>query len=133
MKSSKSCLAALCLGVLLLPGCASIVSGTNQVVSVETPGCASSSCELTNDKGKWYLNGTPGTTTVNRAYGPLIVTCKNGDVVGSGTFKSSTKPMAFGNIIFGGVIGAGVDIGTGAAYDYPANLSVPMSCTAPKT
>jgi uncharacterized protein YceK len=132
LKSSKSLLAALCLGVLLLQGCASIVSGTNQVVSIDTPGCPASACELTNDKGKWYLNATPGTTTVSRAYGPLLVSCKSGDVVGSGTFNSSTKPMAFGNIIFGGVIGAGVDIGTGAAYDYPGNMSVPMTCP-PKT
>lgn len=40
--------------------------------------------------------------------------------------------MAFGNILFGGVIGAGVDMSSGAAYDYPATLSIPMSCS-PKT
>jgi len=34
--------------------------------------------------------------------------------------------MAFGNIIFGGVIGAGVDISTGAAYDYPSLITVMM-------
>jgi hypothetical protein len=32
--------------------------------------------------------------------------------------------MAFGNIIAGGIIGAGVDIHTGAAYDYPVSISV---------
>lgn len=36
--------------------------------------------------------------------------------------------MAFGNLLFGGVIGAGVDIGTGAAYDYPNLISVPFTC-----
>lgn len=40
--------------------------------------------------------------------------------------KSSTKAMAFGNIIFGGVIGAGVDVATGAAYDYPTMITVLM-------
>jgi S1-C subfamily serine protease len=124
------CIAALCFGVLMLQGCASIVSGTNQVVSVDTPGCPASSCELVNDKGKWYVNATPGTTTVNRAYGPLNATCKNGDVTATATFNSTTKGMAFGNILFGGVIGAGVDMSSGAAYDYPQTLSVPMSCTA---
>ena len=34
------------------------------------------------------------------------------------------SPMAFGNILFGGVIGAGVDIATGAAYDYPELIVV---------
>jgi hypothetical protein len=40
--------------------------------------------------------------------------------------KSSTKAMAFGNILFGGVIGAGVDVATGAAYDYPTLITVVM-------
>ncbi|MDH4481479.1 MAG: hypothetical protein QE279_02085 [Rhodoferax sp.] len=37
--------------------------------------------------------------------------------------------MAFGNIIFGGVIGAGVDISTGTAYDYPSLIVVMMGKT----
>lgn len=36
--------------------------------------------------------------------------------------------MAFGNLKFGGLIGAGVDIGTGAAYDYPQVISIPLVC-----
>jgi hypothetical protein len=115
-----------------MQGCASIVSGTSQVISVDTPGCAAASCELTNDKGKWFLGSTPGTITVNRAYGPMMVSCKQNEVVANGTFNSSTKGMAFGNILFGGVIGAGVDISSGAAYDYPQTMSVPMAC-APKS
>jgi hypothetical protein len=35
--------------------------------------------------------------------------------------------MAFGNILFGGVIGAGVDVATGAAYDYPAVIEIDMT------
>ena len=62
---------------------------------------------------------------VNRAYDDLIVKCeKTGLAPGVVTVKSSTKAMAFGNIIFGGIIGAGVDVGTGAAYDYPSLITV---------
>jgi hypothetical protein len=43
--------------------------------------------------------------------------------------KSSTKGMAFGNILFGGVIGAGVDTATGAAYDYPVLITVQLGST----
>jgi hypothetical protein len=32
--------------------------------------------------------------------------------------------LAFGNILFGGLIGAAVDVGTGAAYDYPSPIIV---------
>ena len=37
--------------------------------------------------------------------------------------------MALGNIVFGGVIGAGVDMSTGAAYDYPAVIVVEIGQT----
>ena len=131
MDSSRVRAGLLCFAVLLVQGCASIVSGTTQVVSVDTPGCSAASCELTNDKGKWYLSATPGTVSVSRAYGPMTVNCKQSEFVGNGVFNSSTKGMAFGNILFGGIIGAGVDMSSGAAYDYPQTMSVPMAC-APK-
>ena len=76
-------------------------------------------CKLTNTKGAWFVT-TPGTVVVHRAYGDLVVNCEHGRFDPALlSVASSTKAMAFGNIIFGGVIGAGVDIGTGAAYDYP--------------
>jgi len=34
--------------------------------------------------------------------------------------------MAAGNLIFGGVIGAAIDAGTGAAYDYPSLIQLIM-------
>ena len=112
----------------LLSGCASIVSGTNQSLTVETPGCAGASCKLTNDKGAWAVT-TPGSVVVNRAYGPLTVVCsKEGASDATAVVESSTKGMAFGNVLFGGIIGAGVDMKTGAAYDYPNLIQVPLVC-----
>lgn len=117
----------------LLPaftGCASIVSGQNQPVSVETRAkgttLAGANCTMLNDKGKWFVT-TPGTVTVQRSYNDLSVSCEaSGVSKGIAMVKSATKPMAFGNILFGGVIGAGVDVATGAAYDYPTLISVEM-------
>lgn len=111
-------------------GCASIVNGQNQSVSVEALSSADkvtgANCKLSNDKGVWYVT-TPGSTTVQRSFADLAVTCeKDGLAPGLLTAKSSTKAMAFGNILFGGVIGAGVDMATGAAYDYPTLISVEM-------
>ncbi len=112
----------------LMSGCASIVSGQNQSVSVDTPGCSPANCQLTNDKGTWFVT-TPGSVTVRRAYGSLTVACtKEGYTPVTSVVASSTKAMAFGNIILGGVIGAGVDMGTGAAYDYPELISVALAC-----
>lgn len=120
--------------VALTTGCASIVGGHNQSVSIDTPGCGGAACTLTNSKGNWYVQA-PGTVTVHRAYGDLAITCKHENgATASANIQSSTKALAFGNIIFGGLIGVGIDVGTGAAYDYPQNINIPMNCgTAQKT
>lgn len=118
---------ALCA---LSTGCASITTGHNQSLSVETRAdgkpVAGASCKLENDKGTWYAT-SPGTAVVRRSYDDLNVRCeKSGHEPGVAAAKSSTKAMAFGNILFGGIIGAAVDAGSGAAYDYPSIISVEL-------
>jgi hypothetical protein len=125
-----SLLVAFVASASTLTGCASIVSGTSQVVSVETlhssGPVSGATCKLENDKGVYYVT-TPGTVTIHRAYGDLSVKCeKAGFEPGLATVKSSTKGMMAGNIVFGGFIGAGVDAASGAAYDYPALFQVMM-------
>ena len=123
--------AACGVAVLGLQACASIVSGTSQSLSVDTPGCAAARCALSNDKGKYFVPSTPGTVTVSRSYNNLQVTCsREGATSDPLSVSSTTKAMAFGNILFGGVIGVGVDAATGAAYDYPQLISVAMQCGA---
>mgnify|MGYP005806467189 CR=1 FL=1 len=114
--------------VTVLPGCASIVSGQNQPVTVEAPNCEGATCKLMNDKGTWFVKA-PGSVTVSRAYGDLTATCsKEGFGAATSTVASSTKAMAAGNIVFGGLIGVGVDVATGAAYDYPALITNMLEC-----
>ena len=118
---------------ILLPisglyGCASIVSGQDQIVSVSTPNCPDAKCTLMNTEGTYYVN-TPGTVSVNREYDELTVNCeKPGYDVVILKVNSTTKGMAFGNILLGGVVGAGVDMATGAAYDYPSEIINPLDC-----
>lgn len=123
-------LCAVPVAVAFLSGCASIVSGQNQSVSVETrtdlAALTGASCKLSNNKGTWFVT-TPGSTMVQRSFEDLSVRCeRESHEPGIASVKSSTKGMAFGNILFGGVIGAGVDMSTGAAYDYPALITVVM-------
>ena len=125
-------IAAMILAALST-GCATITTGQNQSVSVETKhkgtAVAGAACKLANDKGTWFVT-TPGSVTVNRAYGDLAINCTHDKFpAGLMTVKSSTKAMAFGNIIAGGVIGAAVDVGTGSAYDYPTLISVELGLT----
>ena len=124
----------LLLPAIQLAGCASIVNGQTQVLSVQTvakgEAVEKADCTLLNNKGTWFVT-TPGTVSVHRSYQDLHVTCKKeGLEPGIVTVTSSTKPMAFGNILFGGLIGVGVDTGTGAAYDYPQLLPVEMGQTS---
>jgi hypothetical protein len=115
--------------LLLMSGCASITTGQNQTVSVVTPNCPGASCELVNKDGTFYVPVTPGTVMVNRACGALSVRCSmEGHEDALISVGSSVKAMAFGNIIFGGFIGAGVDAVTGAACQYPSMIPVPMDC-----
>lgn len=121
---------ALVIASSLFAGCASIVSGTNQVVSVETQSNGQphegAKCKLTNSKGTYYVT-TPGTISIHRAYGDLNVRCdKDGQDPGLATVKSTTKAMAFGNVLVGGAVGVVVDTASGAAYDYPDIILVRM-------
>jgi hypothetical protein len=121
------------IGSLTLSACASIVDGSSQSLSVKTLSdigdVAGAQCTLKNNKGEWYVT-TPGTVTVHRSYDDLNVGCsKQGYVMNVNSVASSTKGMAFGNILFGGLIGAGVDMSTGAAYDYPNPIVVRLQPT----
>ena len=116
---------------MVLTGCASITTGQNQTISVQTyPEGAKAT--LRNDKGTWYVPKTPGSVTVLRAYGDLQVTCeKEGYTPKTLSVKSCTKGMAFDNLLAGGIIGAAVDVGTGSAYDYPSLIEVNLDKTCP--
>jgi len=128
---SKKAVAVIVGAVSLVSGCASIVDGKDQIVAVEIRNKAvkvtGGTCRLANDKGAWYV-GAPGTTTVQRSYDDMDVQCrKTGLTPTTMTIKSSTKALAFGNVIFGGIIGAGIDVANGAAYDYPSPIIVEMA------
>lgn len=117
-------------GLLVLGGCASIVDGSSESLSVKATSAAAdvagAQCTLSNNKGTWYVT-TPGTVTVHRSYNDMNVKCaKPGYVSNAIAVSSSTRGMAFGNILFGGLIGAGVDMSTGAAYVYPNPITIPL-------
>ncbi len=117
-----------------LVNCASIVTGQSQTVSVEVPNCPAASCRLSNRDGTYFLPNTPGTVQVNRVCGDMTLQCsapgQNDFVM---TVSESIEAMAWGNILLGGIIGAGVDAFTGAACEYPTLIPVPMSCGVAET
>jgi hypothetical protein len=83
-------------------------------------------CEMSNNKGKWFAN-TPGSTTITRSNDNLNVVCqKEGLEPGRAAVVSATKGSMFGNILFGGGIGAIIDHSNGSAYEYPNFVQVMM-------
>lgn len=113
----------------LITECASIVKGSDQVITIDTPNCPGATCRLTNNDGTYFINKTPGTVSINKSGSALTVSCYKGEKAGSSvSTESKVENMAWGNILIGGIIGTGVDMATGAAYNYPNFLEHPLDC-----
>lgn len=113
----------------LLGGCASITGTSNQPISVRSScGVApvsGAACKLRNDKGEWYVNSTPGSVIIQKAFGDLAVECqKAGLGRGVSIYKSTANASVYGNILVGGLIGFAIDSGSGSGFDYPQSMSV---------
>jgi hypothetical protein len=109
-----------------LSGCATIVEGTTQSVSVNTTPEQGAACTLTNSQGTWYVT-SPGSTTVHKTKTDMDVTCQkdgyqSGHVVAVSHFGGTT----FANVIAGGVVGVGVDAASGANYSYDSPINVAL-------
>jgi len=119
-----------------ISGCASIMDGKNQPVSVQTHekgvNVAGANCTLTNDKGTWFIT-TPGSVVVQKSYGDLLASCnKDGHEPGVAAFSSAANGGAWGNILAGGGIGYIIDRSNGAGFNYPSMLSIELGINNPK-
>ncbi|WP_143044958.1 hypothetical protein [Variovorax sp. YR216] len=106
-------------------GCASVTQGTEQSVKVETVSDAGGAtipgaeCELQNDKGSFFVRSGES-ALVRRSGSNLSIKCVlGGQPPAVGQAVSRANAGLAGNVLIGGVIGAAVDVGTGAAYTYP--------------
>lgn len=113
-------------------GCSTLTAdGTSQDLSVMTytsdnKDLTGASCELKNDEGSWTAV-TPASVMVRRSNKDLMVKCtKSGLADARANVVSKTKANMWGNIIFGGGIGAIIDHSNGSAYQYPPVLKLIM-------
>lgn len=118
----------LITSLYFVSGCASIVSGSQQSLFVDTPEIEGASCQLTDSKaGTWYLPSTPGSVTVAKGNGPMNIVCKkNGYKTTSYSLDEDIAGAVLGNVILGGGVGILVDAATGAAQKYPDKATVWM-------
>lgn len=126
-------LVALFLVSGMLSGCATIVSGSTQLVNVQVIDekthdlVSNAKCEIVDPKGIYYvINNNPGSASLPREYGGLTVRCHAPGYwqksIGAG---SSFNAWAIGDILFWP--GAIVDAATAAAKKYPSHITVLMS------
>lgn len=118
---------------VLFGGCATITQGTTQLVQVNsTPQGAN--CRLTRESQLLTEVQTPQAVTVPRSVHDVNVACRLPDGrKGNAVLKTTLTPMVAGNILVGGVIGAGVDAASGAMNEYPNAITVDLrGRSAPK-
>jgi hypothetical protein len=109
-----------------LSGCASIVKGSSASINVTSPPVTGATCTLTSPEGSWQVT-TPSPVTVERSKHDMQVRCtKDGYQEATAVIPSNFEGWTVGNLIFGGIIGVGVDAATGAMNDYPNTFQVPM-------
>lgn len=121
----------MCAVVFFAPGCATITGSEMQQLSLTTKAQDSTavegvSCRLQNDKGTWDAL-SPAFVNVRRSSHDLTVVCKK-DGASDGMLKAVSRAAGgmYGNIIFGGGIGAIIDHSKGTGYNYPDLLQVEM-------
>jgi uncharacterized protein YceK len=110
-----------------MAGCATIVKGTTQTVSLDTPGAMGAKCELSSEGIGTQTVVTPATFVLEKSQHSVSVSCrKHCFQDGVGVIASYTEGMAAGNVVLGGVIGLGVDAATGAMNKYADRTSITM-------
>ena len=117
----------LAAAMLLLTGCASLLSDDTQEVSVRLM-CKHkpilATCFAENDKGRWVFSA-PGYVRVKNDYSALSISCK-GQYVERFTVSAPALPsMAMaGNVLIGGLVGAAVDMYNATGLKYPENIEI---------
>jgi hypothetical protein len=115
-------LAVLAL-VGLLPGCATILKGTQDTVALDTvPAGANCTVDRRGDR-MGEVATTPGTVTLSKSRHDLLVTCAR---EGYQTAQTVAHPRFNGatllNLLIGGVPGLVADAASGASMTYPPEV-----------
>jgi len=122
-----ACVAAL---LAMLQGCETTGQSMQQSIWIETPDCASASCELRNDRGQWTLERTPGSVKVTTSSAPLEVVCRAGELQTSASAPAAVPPVSGGPAVAGGLAGGaavGAATAGAAAFGGPFGLLAVMA------
>ena len=105
--------AALFIGFFALSGCATILSGSDQPVTIQS----------SPEGADILMNGivmgtTPFTMNVTRDSNTMLSIKKEGYKTETQLMNTKLNPMFWGNILFGGLLGSTTDTVSGASREY---------------
>lgn len=114
-----------CAAAVALGACATLTRGTNETVSIITDPPEASCALKRSGQIVGIANPTPATVTLEKSKDDVSIVCsKDGHFDGVHVLSSTFQNMTFGNIVFGGFIGLGVDAASGAMHEYSDNVTV---------
>ena len=120
---------ALVVAVLNLTGCASMFTGTTSTINVtSTP--TGADCDLAG-----HGVHTPGNIVISKSPDDITANCqKEGYLAGSTRVESSFNPVTLVDtlLMLPGVLAYIIDFSTGAAFEYPEQVSINLIKEPPK-
>ena len=112
--------------VVSTSGCATLVTGDVQSIAISSnpPGAL---CDVQRNGNMLGQVLTPGVATVTKGNNALDITCrKPGYTSVVGTNESNISGWVLGNVLFGGIIGVGIDFATHADSVYGRKVTVTL-------
>jgi hypothetical protein len=136
MNATKKYSSALVMfAAVTISGCASIVDGSTQNISVKPMQGGKivhdANCIVSNSKGSWHASGGQS-VVVKKASDDLNVSCtdyETGEVATQNSPKKTNTGWAVANFFLWDfcTISCIIDFSSGAIYEYPSQVVIPMA------
>lgn len=118
----------LLTSALILSNCASIASGTDQTITVNTTPEDAKCRFIREGRIIGEIGSTPGSVLVERLKHDITVECsKPGYQTATFINESGSEGATFGNIILGGGIGWAIDSASGADNSYDEIMNITLT------
>lgn len=121
----RICQVLLLSQLAFLSACATVTTGTEQTILVESEPAGATCLLQRNDSNIGAVNPTPGTVRISKSRHDLLVKCERADHQATSRLASASfQAMTAGNLLIGGVVGLATDLASGAAVSYPDSIKV---------
>ena len=120
--------AILALPLVVLPGCATVISGASQTVTLATLPREAACTVYAGGRPVGAVAMTPGDVRLKRSSKDLVITCaKEGYQTATVQQEPKFSGVTFGNFVLGGPVGFIVDAASGASFYYPSEVKLGLA------